>query len=864
MSREQTNTDPRICLAEAEEIVRVAGSSRDRVIRILQLIQQRYRYLPEPVLRRVCELSEATPAQITGVASFYSQFRHRPVGKHIIRVCHGTACHVKGSVLIHDALYRCLAIPEGNDTDPEGLFTVEKVACLGCCTLAPVMQIGDIVYGHLTPDRVPHVLRDFLEQDKQRPTARRRRPVLERRDGVAEIRIGLGSCCVSKGSALVKEALEDAITRSGAQAVVKRVGCVGMCHQTPLVEVVIPGERPILYARVQPRDAKAIVARHFPAAGVIRKLDRAVSNLLDRLVTDEAWKPVTRYSIDFRDAPVASFLGGQVRLATEHCGYLDPEDLDEYIRHDGFKALSLCLDRLTPEAVIEQVRQSGLRGRGGAGFPTGAKWATVLSASSDVKYVICNGDEGDPGAFMDRMILESFPYRVIEGMAIAAFAVGAEEGILYIRAEYPLAVQRVQEALEHCEERGFLGENVLGKGRRLRFRIFEGAGAFVCGEETAMLASIEGKRGMPRSRPPFPAENGLRGKPTLINNVETYALVPWIIRNGAAAFASQGTERSKGTKVFALAGKVARGGLVEVPMGITLRQIVEGVGGGIAGAGKFKAVLVGGPSGGCVPAELGETPVDYEALTSVGAMMGSGGLVVLDDSDCAVDIARYFLQFTQSESCGKCTFCRIGTRRMLDILDALCEGKAGEDALEELQNLARTVKEASLCGLGKTAPNPVLTTLRYFRAEYEAHLQGRCPAGRCKALIAYEVTDDCIGCTLCAQNCPSGAVQAKPYEKHLIDVEKCVRCGMCRITCPEKAIRIGNAPLKDARTGPKRKPATIYRISDDCIGCTLCAQKCPARAIKPRPCEKHEIDQERCIRCGLCKKICPHGAVEAK
>jgi len=464
--------------------------------------------------------------------------------------------------------------------------------------------------------------------------------------------------------------------------------------------------------------------------------------------------------------------------------------LDEYIHNDGFKALQKAVSELGPEKVISRIKSSGLRGRGGAGFPTHLKWSAVHDTDSDKKYVICNGDEGDPGAFMDRMLIESYPYRVIEGAAIAAYAVGADEGYLYIRAEYPLAVKRMSEAIDACRQRGFLGSNIIGTKFSLQLKIVAGAGAFVCGEETALIASIEGRRGMPRLRPPYPAISGLWGKPTLINNVETYAVVPWIIRNGPQAFAALGTAGSKGTKVFALAGKIARGGLVEIPMGISIRQIIEDVGGGIAGGLKLKAVQVGGPSGGCVPAELAHIPVDYETLNDIGAMMGSGGMVALDESDCMVDIARYFLEFTQNQSCGKCTFCRIGTRRMLDILERLCAGEGKKTDIQELEHLAQKIANTSLCGLGRTAPNPVLSTLKYFRDEYEAHLERRCPAARCKALITYSITDDCIGCTLCAQHCPADAIEMRPYQKHEIDVDKCIRCGTCKSVCQTDAVKV--------------------------------------------------------------------------
>ena len=766
------------------------GRGPEMTIPILQALQGHYRYLPAEALRRVCELSEITPARIVGVATFYNQFRHRPMGKHLVSICHGTACHVKGSGLVHDAMLRHLKIAADGDTDPQGVFTIRKVACLGCCTLAPVIQIDGVTYGHMTSSRVPQVLQDFLDLAAAGGTAVRQEQTATRAEAAGEIRIGLGSCCQARGSASVHEALAQAVLRMGVRATVKRVGCVGMCHQTPLVEILAPGEKPALYAEVLAEDAEALVRRHFRPAGLGRRLRVALVRGLDVLADDEAWQPAERHALDARDPTVAAFLDRQRHIATEHCGHIDPIDLGEYQAAGGFQALEKCLKDRRPEDVIHAVLASGLRGRGGAGYLTGAKWDRMRTAAGSPKYLICNGDEGDPGAFMDRMILESYPYRVIEGMAIAAYAVGAEEGIFYIRAEYPLAVRRVREALRRAEEKGLAGEDLLGTGRRLHLRIMEGAGAFVCGEETALLASIEGRRGMPRLRPPYPAEQGLYGKPTLVNNVETYALIPWILRSGPEAFAALGTRTSKGTKVFALAGKVARGGLIEVPMGITIREVVNEIGGGIANGKHLKAVQVGGPSGGCVPAHLSDTPVDYEALTAAGAIMGSGGLVVLDEDDCMVDVARYFLEFTQDQSCGKCTPCRIGTRRMLDILNRLTAGEGHKGDLEELEHLALFIKRASLCGLGKTAPNPILSTLRYFRHEYEAHIEKRCPAGRCKALITLAVTDDCIGCTLCAQHCPAGAIQMTPYEKHAIDTTKCIRCGTCKQVCRSEAVEV--------------------------------------------------------------------------
>jgi len=609
-------------------------------------------------------------------------------------------------------------------------------------------------------------------------------------DGLIEIRVGLSSCGIAAGAQRVKEAIDRAMREAQAGGRVKAVGCSGLCHREPLVEVVDAGGRRSLYGNVSPQQARRIVSRHLRAKTWATRLHWMMDDLLESPPSDGNGH-VTPHAMDAVGGPVGAFLGKQKRIVLENCGEIDPLSIDDYVARDGYRAIETCLRTMSPDAVVAAVTRSGLRGRGGAGFLTGRKWSITRAQPGPVKFVICNGDEGDPGAFMDRLVLEADPHRALEGLAIAAYAIGASHGYLYIRGEYPLAVRHVRHAIEQAKQRGLLGERVLGSDFSLRLEVREGAGAFVCGEETALIASLEGRRGMPRLRPPFPAQKGLHGQPTCINNVETLACVPWIVRHGAEAFASLGTQSSKGTKVFALAGKINRGGLIEVPMGITIREIVEDIGGGIKDGRQFKAVQMGGPSGGCVPASLADTPIDYEELTKTGTIMGSGGMVVLDDRDCMVDIARFFIQFTQAESCGKCTYCRIGTKRMLEILNRLCEGQGRPDDLDKLVELADRVKRTSLCGLGQTAPNPVLTTLRYFREEYEAHLrERRCPAGKCASLIHYRVTDACIGCTLCAQMCPTGAIVFRPYEKHEVDDAKCTRCGMCVKACKDDAIEV--------------------------------------------------------------------------
>ncbi|NLN94299.1 MAG: 4Fe-4S binding protein [Candidatus Hydrogenedens sp.] len=784
--------------AKVEAILERTGRRADALIAVLHALQEEYQYLPEEALQYLCAHSEMTPAAVESVVSFFPGFRRKPTGEHTISVCDGTACHVKGAAAIYDAVAESLALPPGEDTDAEGRFTLRKVACLGCCTLAPAVQIDEVTYGHVQSDGIDAMLQDFLK-NAANPQQRETAPPSESDGTSGEIRIGLGSCCVAGGSEKVRAALQKTLHDLGSTIPVKNVSCVGVCHQTPLLEIILPGKAPALYAKVQAEDVEAIVARHIPAQKKLFAWKRKTARWFEGLYASDSVRKPQDYALDVEGESMAAFLKGQCRLATEYCGEINPLDLDEYIRLGGFSAFESCLNALKSdsdgngtvhEKIIKEIEASGLRGRGGAGFPVAKKWRVVRAARSERKYVICNGDEGDPGAFMDRMILESYPFRVIEGMLIAALATDGLEGIFYIRAEYPLAVERVTEALKRCREAGYLGDSICDSSFSFQIRVVQGAGAFICGEETALIASVEGRRGTPSLRPPYPAQKGVYGSPTLVNNTETLALVPWIMRHGAEAFSKLGTEKSAGTKVFSLAGKIVRGGLIEVPMGMSVGAIVEDIGGGVADGRKLKAVQIGGPSGGCIPASLAHTPVDYEALTEAGAMMGSGGFVVLDESDCMVEMTQYFLSFTQLESCGKCTPCRVGSKRMLEILDRLCagEGKAGD--IEQLLELADIMKSMSLCGLGKTAPNPVLTALRYFREEFEAHINGKCPAGKCKALIHYYITDDCIGCTKCAQVCPSGAIAMKPYEVHHIDDDLCVRCGECYQICPVDSVKV--------------------------------------------------------------------------
>ena len=582
-----------------------------------------------------------------------------------------------------------------------------------------------------------------------------------------------GTGCTSGGSDKVLETLREGIKASGLdkEITVVQTGCHGMCEAGPIVIVYPEGT---FYTHVKPQDAKEIVTEHLLKGRVVERL------LYKEAMHSEA---VPHYN----ELP---FYSKQVRLTLRNCGYIDPDSLEEYIARDGYQALAKVLTEKTPEQVVEDMKTSGLRGRGGGGFSTGMKWMFCAKSPGPKKYVICNADEGDPGAFMDRSLLEGDPHAIIEGMAIGAYAMGADEGYIYCRAEYPLAIKRLLKSIGDAEEAGLLGENILGTGFNFTLHVKEGAGAFVCGEETALMNSIEGKRGMPRPRPPFPAIKGLWEKPSNINNVETWANVAQIMFHGPEWYASYGYEKSRGTKVFALTGKVNNTGLVEVPMGTTIREVVFDIGGGIMGGKKFKAVQIGGPSGGCLTEEHLDLPISYESLTAAGAIMGSGGLVVVDEDTCMVDMARFFLEFTQRESCGKCIPCREGTKKMLDILIRITEGKGREEDIDNLIYLGTQIKTASLCGLGQTAPNPVLTTIRYFRDEYEAHIfEKRCPAGACKALITVKIDPaKCVGCTKCTKACPVSAISGTVKQPHVIDQTLCTKCGACVEVCPFKAI----------------------------------------------------------------------------
>ena len=735
-------------LSLMEGVLRQYQDDSTSLIMILQQAQAIYGYLPQEVIYHVAERTGNSPAKVMGVATFYSYFRLKPMGIYQIMLCDGTACHVNGSDRIRAAITQELGIHNGETTE-DGMFTLNEVACLGCCSLAPVMMINGDTYGNLTPEKTINILRQLRQRESG--------------EGI-RILVGQGSCGVSAGAGRVAKVLAGHMTATDSFTV-ETTGCIGMCYLEPIVDI-YEGEK-LLHrlVKVTETDALGIVE-------AVRKKD--FSKLEAMFISDED----------------ARFLKKQKRVALRHCGVVDPTSIDDYIKKDGYKAIDKAL-HMTPEEVIEEVKVSGLAGRGGAGFPTWFKWNAARNAEGEHKHLICNADEGDPGAFMDRAVIESDPHSLIEGMLIGAYAIGASDMYVYIRAEYPLAVERLGNAIEQARSRGLLGENILGSGFSCDLNIKIGAGAFVCGEETALIESMEGKRGMPRLKPPFPAQSGYLNEPSNINNVETFANVAWIINNGGAAFAAMGTENSKGTKVFALTGKIRRGGLVEIPMGQTLRHVIFDIGGGIRDGKKFKAVQIGGPSGGATTGseEHLNLPLDFDSLKSIGAMIGSGGLVVMDEDTCMVETARFFMEFTQKESCGKCVPCREGTKRMLEILDRIIANKGTLEDLDLLEELSDTITNTALCGLGQSACKPVQSTLKYFRSEYLAHVvDHHCPI--CNREKPHPVIHEekCKGCGKCLRNCPMEAITGTPRLVHKIDPEKCINCGACVGTCPFGAI----------------------------------------------------------------------------
>jgi NADH:ubiquinone oxidoreductase subunit F (NADH-binding)/NADH:ubiquinone oxidoreductase subunit E/Pyruvate/2-oxoacid:ferredoxin oxidoreductase delta subunit len=786
-------------LTKMDEILSRYPREESSLVMVLQDVQSQFRFLPCEALERVATALGLPRSRVFSVATFYKAFSLKPRGKTVIQVCKGTACHVRGAQLLEDEFCRQLGVPLGATTRDLG-FTIETVNCVGACAMAPVVIMGDRYHREVKPSQVQRMLKAASKQALQPSVA----PCLAREgldfkcSSPAELlaRIALaqqtnqqltgrievcgGPGCLAAGARDVHQALHAAAQAAGLAIRVQLTpcqhppqgmllsltGCQGPCQRGPLVHLTA---HDMLYKKVKIADAGDIVDA------------LAKGTTVQRLMGEHRGRS---------DDP---FYQGQEFRVLEYCGRIDPESLDDYLAAGGFSALAKALLEMTGEQVIDAVDQSGLRGRGGAGFPTARKWRTALRASRDTgkpPYVLCNGDEGDPGAFMDRAVMEGSPYQVLEGMILGAFALGGRQGYIYVRNEYPLAVSRLGLAIDTCRAAGLLGDRILGTALSFDVRLSRGGGSFVCGESTALMRSIEGKVGEPRAKYVRSAERGLYDSPTVLNNVETWALVAGIVGRGPAWLSSIGTERSKGTKVFSLVGQIQRAGLVEVPMGATLRHLVMELGGGVAPGRSFKAVQTGGPSGGCLPESMLDLPLDFEGLTDAGSMMGSGGMIGMDDRTCMVDVARYFVDFLLQESCGKCVPCRLGLPQLSHLLHKVTRGEASEADLTAIEQIARGMQENSLCGLGKSAPNPVLSTLRYFRPEYEAHVRGCCPAGVCRKLIRYEITDACIGCLLCIKACPNAAVSGEKKQKHAIDQKLCDQCGICRSICNHDAVRV--------------------------------------------------------------------------
>ena len=781
-----------------EQVLRRYPADHSNLIMILQDIQATLRYIPKEAVDHVARRLEIPRSQIYSVASFYKGLSLEERGEHQIDVCMGTACHVRGAGLLVDKLSHDLGVAPGGTT-ADKKATLTTVNCVGACAMGPVVVIDGEYFGNMNVTRLPGTVkkrcsgggscRDAVaEREAKVPTrpARLLQSTADLEKARAElaaeipadaprILVCAGTGCIANGAMQVAERLEAELAAQGAKVpvdlMIKKTGCHGFCEQGPLVVMHPQGT---FYTQVKPRHVAEIVEKTVLGGEVVEKY---------LYQTPDTGK----YLEDYRRIP---FYAGQKRNVLRNIGRIDPEDIGDGIARGGYAALARVLSGMTPGEVIDEVERSGLRGCGGGGFSTGRKWRSCVRAEGEKRYILCNGDEGDPGAFMDRSIMEGDPHAVLEGMLIGAYAIGAEEGFLYVRDEYPLAVSRLRTAIREAEDWGLLGDRILGTDFSFRIRISRGGGSFVCGESTALMQSLTGQVGEPRAKYVRSVERGLYDQPTVLNNVETLANIPLIIDRGADWFASTGTEKSKGTKAFALVGKVNNTGLVEVPMGTSLRTIIYDIGGGILGGRPFKAVQTGGPSGGCLPESKLDLPVDFDTLQAEGSMMGSGGMIVMDDATCMVDVARYFTTFLTEESCGKCAACRLGLEQLKGILERICEGKGEPEDIGLMEKLFNTLDGGSLCGLGKSAANPVRSTLKYFQAEYEAHIHDkRCPAGVCRELITYSViAENCTGCLLCKKACPQGAISGEKKEPHVIDPELCDHCGMCRAVCKLDAI----------------------------------------------------------------------------